>query len=71
MKDIFAEFAQLLRKRLADARDYLLELLDAGDFDSWDTERAADVLGLSGYARVRGPCFKLPTPSAGFTARSN
>ena len=36
---------------LADARDYLLELLDAGDFDSWDAERAADVLGLSGYAR--------------------
>ena len=36
---------------LADARDYLLELLDAGDFDSWDTETAADVLGLDGYAR--------------------
>ena len=36
---------------LADARDYLLELLDAGDFDLWDAERAADVLGLSGYAR--------------------
>ena len=36
---------------LADARDYLLELLDAGDFDSWDTETAADVLSLDGYAR--------------------
>ena len=36
---------------LTDARDYLLELLDAGDFDSWDTESAADMLGLSGYAR--------------------
>ena len=36
---------------LADARDYLLELLDAGDCDSWDTETAADVLGLDGYAR--------------------
>ena len=36
---------------LEDARDYLLELLDAGDLDSWDTETAADTLHLSGYAR--------------------
>ena len=36
---------------LEDARDYLLELLDAGDSNSWHTETAADILGLSGYAR--------------------
>ena len=36
---------------LKEARDYLLELLHAGDFDSWHTEKAADMLGLSGYAR--------------------
>ena len=36
---------------LAGARDYILELLVAGDFYSWDTETAADVLDLGGYAR--------------------
>ena len=36
---------------LKEARDYLLELLHAGDFDSWHTEKAADMLGLDGYAR--------------------
>ena len=36
---------------LKEAQDYLLELLHAGDFDSWHTEKAADMLGLSGYAR--------------------
>ena len=36
---------------LEDARDYLLELLDAGGLDSWDTETAADTLDLGGYAR--------------------
>ena len=36
---------------LENARDHLLELLDAGDLDSWDTETAADTLNLSGYAR--------------------
>ena len=36
---------------LADARDYLLELLEAGDFYSWDTETAVDMLGLDGYPR--------------------
>ena len=36
---------------LKDARDYVLELLDAGGLDEWDTETAADTLGLSGYAR--------------------
>ena len=36
---------------LKESRDYLLELLHAGDFDSWHTETAADTLGLSGYAR--------------------
>ena len=46
---------------LAAARDYLLKLLAAGDFDSWDTERAADVLGLSGYAREE-LCNSAPLP---------
>ena len=36
---------------LEDARDYILELLDAGHFESWDTEAAADAVGLGGYAR--------------------
>ena len=36
---------------LEDARDYILELLDADHSKVWDTEGAADVLGLSGYAR--------------------
>ena len=36
---------------LEDARDYLLELLEAGNCDSWDTAAVADMLDLSGYAR--------------------
>ena len=36
---------------LADTRDYLLELLDTGGLDSWDTETGADTLELGGYAR--------------------
>lgn len=36
---------------LEEARDYILELLDAGGLDSWDTKTAADTLELSGYAR--------------------
>ena len=36
---------------LENARDYIFELLEAGDFEGLKTEAAADILNLSGYAR--------------------
>ena len=49
LSNLAAENSELAAWRMP--RDYILELLDAGGFDSWDTKTAADTLELGGYAR--------------------